>query len=135
MKHLWWLDTVPFLAVSAYALEHWNVRGWYLAWMAVAVTGFICWTVARLQLGKSFTPRAEARALVTRGLHSKFRHPVYLFACVAYLGVFLALHWLLALPVFLAMYSFQLLRIRKENAVLEQAFGEEYRRYKASTWL
>jgi protein-S-isoprenylcysteine O-methyltransferase Ste14 len=103
--------------------------------MAVALAGFILWTTARLQLGKSFTPRAEARALVTHGLYSKFRHPVYLFACVAYLGVFAAMRWGILLVCFLIMYSTQLLRIRKEDAVLEQAFGEEYRRYKAGTWL
>ncbi|HXZ26706.1 MAG TPA: isoprenylcysteine carboxylmethyltransferase family protein [Terriglobales bacterium] len=135
MKYLWWFDTVPFLGFSAYALSRWNEHAWYLVWMTVAVAGFACWTTARLQLGKSFTPRAEARALVTHGLYSKFRHPVYTFALVAYLGVFLALHWLLALVVFLVLYSTQLLRIRKEEAVLEQAFGEEYRRYKAGTWL
>ena len=135
MKHLWWLDTVPFLACFAYALRHGSLRPWYLGWMAVAVAGFACWTVARLQLGKSFTPKAEARALVTHGLYSKFRHPIYYFACAAYIGVFLALRWFLVLAFFLLLYSTQLLRILKENAVLEQAFGEEYRRYKAGTWL
>ena len=135
MKHLWWLDTVPFLACFIYALRHWNVQPWYLIWMAVAAAGFVLWTTARLQLGKSFTPRAEARTLVTRGLYAKFRHPVYLFALVSYLGVFAAMRWAIVLVCFLVMYSSQLLRIRKEDAVLEQAFGEEYRRYKASTWL
>ena len=135
MKFLYWLDTVSFLAFGGFALTRWNWRAWYLAWMGIALAGFLCWTVARLQLGKSFTPRAEARALVTTGLYAKFRHPVYLFGLVAYLGVFLALHWSIALVFFLILYSTQLLRIRKENAVLEQAFGEEYRRYKASTWL
>lgn len=135
MKHLWWLDTVPFLACFIYALRHWKLQPWYLVWMVVAVAGFACWTTARLQLGKSFTPRAEARALVTHGLYSKFRHPVYYFAFVAYLGVFLALGWFVALPFFVLFYSTQLFRILKENAVLEKAFGDEYRRYKAGTWL
>ncbi len=135
MKHLWWLDTVPFLAFGAYALRRWNEHAWYLAWMGVALAGFLLWTTARLQLGKSFTPVPEARALVTRGLYSKFRHPIYTFAFVAYLGEFLALRWFVGLLVFALIYSSQLLRIRKENQVLEQAFGEEYRRYKAGTWL
>ncbi len=135
VKHLWWLDTLPFLTLSALAFDRWNWHAWYLVWMGIALAGFACWTTARLQLGKSFTPQAEARALVTHGLYSKFRHPVYLFACIAYVGLFVAVHWLIALAGFLLFYSFQLLRIRKENAVLEQAFGDEYRRYKARTWL
>jgi protein-S-isoprenylcysteine O-methyltransferase Ste14 len=85
-------------------------------------------------LGKSFSVRAEARALITTGLYSKIRHPVYFFGTIAYLGFIFAWGkpvWALA---FLAINGIQLLRIRKEEAVLEQAYGEEYRRYKASTW-
>jgi protein-S-isoprenylcysteine O-methyltransferase Ste14 len=134
VKHLWWLDTVPFLALGGYALTRRSWNPWFLAGMAMALAGFVCWTTARLQLGKSFTPLPEARALVTRGLYAKFRHPVYFFGFVAYTGLFVALRWPLGMLFFAVMYSFQLFRVRKEEAVLEKAFGEEYRRYKAGTW-
>jgi protein-S-isoprenylcysteine O-methyltransferase Ste14 len=39
-----------------------------------------------------------------------------------------------ALPYLLFYCLFQAPRIRKEDAVLEQAFGETFRRYKARTW-
>jgi protein-S-isoprenylcysteine O-methyltransferase Ste14 len=91
--------------------------------------------VARFQLGRAFSVRAQASSLVTRGLYSRFRNPIYLFGEIAYLG--LAVAWGQWIGYFLVAVSWvaQLLRIRKEEAVLEQAFGEEYRRYKATTWL
>jgi protein-S-isoprenylcysteine O-methyltransferase Ste14 len=45
---------------------------------------------------KSFSVRAEAKALVTTGLYSKFRNPVHLFGRVAYTGLFIA--WGALLP-------------------------------------
>jgi protein-S-isoprenylcysteine O-methyltransferase Ste14 len=100
----------------------------------MAVLGFALWMVARVQLGKSFSVRAQARALVTTGLYSKFRHPIYLFGELAFAGLFIAWGKLIGFLYFVLVCAVQILRIRKEEAVLEQAFGEEYRRYKASTW-
>jgi protein-S-isoprenylcysteine O-methyltransferase Ste14 len=56
----------------------------------MAAVGFALWLTARIQLGKSFSVRARARALVTTGLYSKFRHPIYLFGGVAYAGLLIA---------------------------------------------
>ena len=103
--------------------------------MAIAATGFALWLTARLQLGRSFSLGAKARTLVTTGLYAKFRHPIYLFGFVAYAGVMLT--WGKSIPAlcFLLIYSVEVVRLRKEERVLEQAFGDEYRRYRASTWL
>ena len=38
------------------------------------------------------------------------------------------------LPVFVLLIPLQLWRARKESAVLEAAFGDEYRAYRAGTW-
>jgi protein-S-isoprenylcysteine O-methyltransferase Ste14 len=86
-------------------------------------------------LGKSFTVTAQARKLVTTGLYSKIRNPIYFFGGVAFLGVFIAWGNPYALGGVAVLYSaMQLSRARKESAVLEEAFGEDYRRYKANTW-
>jgi protein-S-isoprenylcysteine O-methyltransferase Ste14 len=53
---------------------------------------------------------------------------------IAFLGLFIAWGKLIPLVCFLLIYPLQILRARKEEKVLEQAFGEDYRRYKASTW-
>ena len=89
---------------------------------------------ARYQLGRSFSIKAEARELVTRGVYSKIRNPIYVFGVVMVSGIVLVLHrpmlWLL-LPVIIPL---QTLRARREAAVLEAAFGDAYREYRRKTW-
>jgi len=112
--------------------EKWNaVR---IAGMALLVAGFGLWTVARFQLGASFAVKAEARQLVTRGLYSKIRNPIYVFGSWVVAGGILAFGKPLWLLIFLILIPLQLWRAGKESVVLETAFGEEYRKYKAGTW-
>ena len=111
------------------------------AWGAMQVIGicllgigFVLWTTARFQLGRSLTVTAQAKQLVTRGLYSKIRNPIYVFGSCVMVGLILVLGrpvWLLA---FLIVIPLQIWRARKESAVLEASFGEEYRRYRARTW-
>jgi len=134
VKILYWTDVCIFLAFAVFVVsqEPWSTR--YLIGIGIAVAGFALSMLARAQLGRSFSIRARARVLVTTGLYSKFRHPIYLFRGIAFLGLFISWGKLIPLLCFLLIYPLQILRARKEEKVLEQAFGEEYRRYKASTW-
>jgi len=136
MKGLFrWLDVAAFLAFSGLLLFYYG-RGSlrFIAGMGIAAAGFALWMVARRQLGSSFSVGARAQTLVTTGLYAKLSNPIYLFGQVAYLG--LAIAWgNLAGFVFVALTCvLQILRIRKERTVLEQAFGEQYRAYLAGTW-
>jgi protein-S-isoprenylcysteine O-methyltransferase Ste14 len=106
----------------------------FYAGMAVAAFGYAMWALARIQLGKSFSVTAQARKLVTTGLYSKIRNPIYFFAGIAYAGVITAWGNWYAFAGFVSYFLFQGLRARKESQVLEAAFGDEYRRYKAQTW-
>ncbi len=134
MKLLYWVDVAFYLCFAAFVVFQYQQASRFYAGIGIAVVGFTLWVLARVQLGKSFAIRAEARALVTTGLYSKIRHPIYFFAGVAFLGLFVAWGKLFPLIGFLAVYSTQLVRILREEKVLEDAFGEEYRRYKRSTW-
>jgi len=71
---------------------------------------------------------------VTTGLYSRIRNPLYIFAGLGYLGLFIALGNWVALALFLVLYSYHVPRVKKEERALEQAFGDVYRRYKARTW-
>ena len=102
--------------------------------LCLMIAGFILWTVARFQLGASFTVKAEARQLVTRGLYSKIRNPIYVFGSWVFVGTILVFGEPVWLLVFVILIPLQVWRARKESAVLEAAFGEEYRRYRAGTW-
>jgi protein-S-isoprenylcysteine O-methyltransferase Ste14 len=132
---LYWRDVAAFLGLGLLLFTNlpWNTQT--TAGLALALCGFVLWMVARFQLGRSFTVRAQARGLVTCGIYSRFRNPIYLFGEIAYLGLALAWgRWIVYLWIVLTC-AVQLLRAKKEESVLEQAFGAEYRRYKAGTWL
>lgn len=131
-----WVDIPVFFVFTAIVMDRWAWDARHLIGISMAAAGFALWLTARLQLGKSFSVRAQAKALVTTGLYSKFRNPVYLFGGVAYAGLFIVWGHLVPLVLYLLFYVFyQSLRARKEAAVLEKAFGDDYRRYKARTWL
>jgi len=111
------------------------------AWTAVqavgivlAVVGFIFWTVARFQLGSSFAVSAQARKLVTNGLYTKIRNPIYVFGSFVIGGMILVIGRPVWLVILVLIIPLQIQRARKEASVLEAAFGEEYRKYRAGTW-
>jgi protein-S-isoprenylcysteine O-methyltransferase Ste14 len=137
MKWLLWYDLPILLGIAAAVVRYsWAWDAHHVIGMTMAAIGFALWFTARIQLGKSFAVRAKAHALVTTGLYSKFRNPIYLFGGLAYGGLLIA--WGKAAPLiffFLVYPSYQILRAKKEAKILEAAFGDEYRRYKASTWL
>ena len=94
----------------------------------------IALTVARVQLGNSFSLRPEAHELVTRGIYSKISNPIYVFGAILITGLVLFLDqpkWLLVLLLIIPM---QIIRARAEGRVLEERFGDAYRRYKSQTW-
>jgi protein-S-isoprenylcysteine O-methyltransferase Ste14 len=102
--------------------------------MCSMIAGFVLWTTARVQLGKSFTVSAQAKQLVTGGLYSRIRNPIYVFGSCVIVGLILVLGRPIFLLIFLVVIPLQIWRARKESSVLEAAFGEEYRKYRAVTW-
>ena len=110
----------------------WNLQrytGTVLATVGVSFVG-----LARYQLGASFSVSAKARKLVTTGIYSKIRNPIYVFGLMMLAGIALVLQEP-AFWVFLAIVVIvQTIRARQEAKVLETAFGEEYRAYRRKTW-
>lgn len=105
-----------------------------IAGAILAVPAFVLWFVARVQLGKSFSITPQAKELVTHGLYSKIRNPVYLFGSLLIAGMFLYIGRPELLLLFLVLIPLQLFRIKKEEKVLEEKFGEAYLEYKRRTW-
>jgi protein-S-isoprenylcysteine O-methyltransferase Ste14 len=101
------------------------------ALMVVGIAGIV---TARYQLGKSFAMRAKAYELVTHGIYSKIRNPIYVSGAVMLAGFILVLHRPMLWLVLLALIIMQTLRARREAQVLEAAFGDAYREYRRKTW-
>lgn len=101
---------------------------------ALAAVGIIFIALARYQLGKSFSITPKARALVTTGLYSKIRNPIYVFGTVLLAGLILVLQNPVLWAVLVIVVIGQTIRARREARVLEAAFGDEYRNYRRKTW-
>jgi protein-S-isoprenylcysteine O-methyltransferase Ste14 len=102
--------------------------------LAIAIVGLFGVVVARYTLGKSFSVRAKATALVTNGIYSRIRNPIYVSGMLVFLGICLMLGHPQLLLIFLILIPLQVIRARREAAVLEAKFGNEYREYRKRTW-
>ncbi|MGC1650270.1 MAG: isoprenylcysteine carboxylmethyltransferase family protein [Candidatus Sulfotelmatobacter sp.] len=110
----------------------WNMTR-YIGTVLVAV-GISFIAIARYQLGRSFSVKAEAHKLVTTGLYSKIRNPIYVFGIVMIAGMILILGRPVGWLVLAAAIVGQTIRARREARVLEAAFGDAYREYRRKTW-
>ena len=96
-----------------------------LALFAAAVRNF-------LRAGTPLPTNQPTRALVTTGIHGWTRNPVYLGMFLVYGGVGIAAQspWILILTLPLAI-AIRYGVVAREEAYLEQRFGDAYREYKA----
>lgn len=135
------LYVLTALQILGMGVVFWVVIMWNTPWNAMRYIGTILVVVgvglhgvARFQLGKSFSAKAKANELVTHGLYSKIRNPIYVFSVVMVIGLLLVLQipalWIILVPAVIP----QVIRARREARVLETAFGDSYREYRSKTW-
>ena len=102
--------------------------------LAVTIPSFLLFALARIQLGKAFSVQAKASTLVTSGLYSRIRNPIYVFGGLMIAGLILLANkpWLLlGLGILILL---QIYRSRKEARVLGEKFGDSYLVYRRQTW-
>jgi len=102
--------------------------------LLLLVPSIILFTIARIKLGASFQVSAEANKLVTTGIYKKVRHPIYLFGSLFLLGIILITQTFPLMIILVILIVFQIKRIKNEEKVLTEKFGDEYLEYKQQTW-
>lgn len=126
----------PLLSALAERRGLWPLPGGMaLRWAGVALSaaGFALRIAAMRRLGTRFAPVAaleRGHRLETGGVYARLRHPGYLGAWLGNFGIVLAFGSAATLVLALALLAAQIARIRGEEALLEQRFGEEYRAYR-----
>ncbi|HSB67011.1 MAG TPA: isoprenylcysteine carboxylmethyltransferase family protein [Anaerolineales bacterium] len=127
-----------------YAMNHtwmkeleFELPGW-LRWTGFAIgclsIGLVTW--AELELGRQFSPQLQLRQehqLITTGPYAYIRHPIY----TAIYGFGLSLAMVSANWFFVGFFLLSMIglgvRVPKEERMLMEQFGEEYRVYMEKT--
>ena len=128
---IWVLSGIPQFADYAFR----PVQGW----LGAAAFAAALWLFHRTHkdLGRNWSVTLEVRdrhTLVTSGVYSRVRHPMYsAFWLWAGAQALLLPNWI-AGPAGLAGFgTLFFLRIGREEALMTETFGDEYRRYVART--
>jgi protein-S-isoprenylcysteine O-methyltransferase Ste14 len=101
---------------------------------AVAFAGGIeCFRRTHVALAQNWTPVLEVRegdTLVTSGPYRLVRHPMYSSAYVINIGMSaLSANWLVAVGLLVGLTLLYAVRVRDEEQLMIDAFGDEYRAY------
>jgi protein-S-isoprenylcysteine O-methyltransferase Ste14 len=119
----------PWLDFADYRLPPWA------GWVGVAVLAgslFVFWR-AHADLGRNWSPSLEIREkheLITRGIYGVIRHPMYASQWLWVIAQALLLQNWLAGGVGLATFvPFYFLRVRAEEKLMLDTFGDQYRDY------
>ncbi len=112
-------DVLSWIGISVYLL------GIYVMWRSQA------------DLGANWSPFVEIRSdqsLVTTGIYSKVRHPMYSGFFLFSLGQMLLLNnWIVGVSPMFFMAAIYFSRIDKEEALMLKTFGDRYQNYMEQT--
>ena len=118
-----WLD------FANYTLPTW--AGW-LGVVLIAAAVFVFWR-AHADLGLNWSPTLEIREkheLITRGIYSVIRHPMYASQVLWSIAqVLLLQNWIAGFASLIVFIPFYFLRVRAEEQLMLEQFGDQYRSY------
>ena len=125
--------TIGFFTANRH---QWNTINDLIAWLGLAVfmAGIIVRWLSILQLKKAFTVDiviTDDHQLKTDGMYKRIRHPSYLGLLLICAGLAISMNSLISLlviiiPIFIAI----IYRIKVEEDILLEAFGEAYANYR-----
>jgi len=134
------LGVIPFIYVISDAprFADYAFRPWQ-GWTGAAVFAASLWLFRRTHkdLGRNWSVTLEVReqhALVTNGVYSRVRHPMYsAFWLWALAQALLLPNWIAGPAGLVGFGTLFFLRVGREEALMIETFGDEYRCYMART--
>src|SRR5688572_12438055 len=121
--------TTNWLDFADYTLPAW--AGW-LGVLILAAGLFVFWR-AHADLGLNWSPSLEIREkheLITRGIYGAIRHPMYASQWLLAIAQPLLLqNWIAGFLNLLVFIPFYFLRVKAEEQLMMERFGDQYRAY------
>jgi protein-S-isoprenylcysteine O-methyltransferase Ste14 len=117
-----------------------RLRSERLAWSGIMamIVGLALRIWASRVLGAFYTRTLRTSSqqhLITKGPYRLVRHPGYLANLLMWLGAgFATANWIVPMSITIPMMGAYLYRIRAEEAMLADAFPQEYPSYASHTW-
>lgn len=128
-----WMLNPQWMRWSALSLPTW------LRWSGAGLTVFalVAWGWVHHTLGTNFSPTLVVREhhqLITHGPYRWVRHPMYSAFFLFELGIcLLTTSWFIGLTGTLLILLIVVLRVPKEEAMMIEAFGDQYHEYMKHT--
>ena len=128
-------DNLLFSLISLFILVRFR-RDDLLYTLAAVVTtaGLVVWWAAKLTLGRYYSLTPQFQGLVTRGIYSKVRHPIYAGSCLVYVGWACVTRSKVFAGLAVVMIAVQAARMFSEEKMLLKRLGPAYAEYKRGTW-
>lgn len=130
---IWFLPFADRRGLLVFADARWP----RYAGLCVAVIGGAIRTVAVRTLDKQFSVFVTLQRdhqLVQTGIYSRIRHPIYLGFLLMVPGTALVFRSWLALVALLLLGIFVFVRMRQEERMLRERFGEDFEAYVRRSW-
>ena len=125
-----WPSLVGWAAVDSPGAIRWAGFG------LMAVGALYCWRV-NFALGRNFSGNLtlhEDHLLVVAGPYRRIRHPMYSAFVIMMVGMLmLSSNWFIGVPPLLIVLFVMIYRTPREEAMMVDRFGEEYRQYMERT--
>jgi len=130
------VDLVLFLFFSIFAFIYfWRNSIIQHIGILVITVGLLIWYLGLRALGQHFHIFPEPKSLVTHGIYSKIRNPIYIGSFLAFAGLSIFTMSIIVIVLTLIQIPLQLTRISAEEKRLIKKYGEKYLTYKAQTWI
>jgi len=135
------IENIVPLSVSLISLilifNYYSISLNYFSGLLFASTGNIIWWLGKLRLGDAFydvLEKPNAKRLITTGVYSKIRHPIYLGMILVTIGWALLFNFSIMYLLTVGFVVFLLIKMHIEDKFLSRKFRQKWQNYRKNSW-